>query len=108
MAAADPGPVFAALSDPTRRAVLQAVSTRGTATATELVDDVAVTRQAVAKHLLVLAEAGLVTAEKAGREQRYRVTPAPFTDAVAWMTDVGAAWDQRLARLQRRATDPSA
>jgi len=104
----DPGPVFAALADPTRRAVLTAVAARGSATATELVEDVPVTRQAVAKHLQLLADAGLVASARSGREQRYRVTPAPFTDAVAWMTDVGAAWDQRLARLQRRATDPSA
>ena len=102
----DPGPVFAALADPTRRAVLTAVAARGSATATELVEDVPVTRQAVAKHLQLLADAGLVARERTGREQRYRVTPAPFTDAVAWMADVGAAWDARLARLQARAARP--
>lgn len=94
--------MFAALADPTRRDVLRAVAGRGTATATELVDDVPVSRQAVTKHLRVLADAGLVEPERAGREQRYRVTPAPFTEAVAWMAEVGAAWDQRLDRLQRR------
>jgi DNA-binding transcriptional ArsR family regulator len=99
----DPGPVFTALADPTRRAVLRAVAGRGTATATELTDDIDVTRQAVAKHLRVLTEAGLVTAERAGKEQRYRVTPAPFTDALAWMAEVGAAWDDRLGRLAARA-----
>ncbi len=98
---ADPGPVFAALSDPTRRAVLEAVASRGTATATELAGEVPVTRQAVAKHLQVLADAGLVSPERAGREQRYRLTPAPFTEAVAWMAEVGAEWDRRLARLRR-------
>ena len=101
----DPGPVFNALADPTRRAVLRAVAGRGTATATELTDDVDVTRQAVAKHLRVLEEAGLVAPERSGREQRYRVTPAPFTDAVAWMADVGAAWDTRLKRLAARAAN---
>jgi DNA-binding transcriptional ArsR family regulator len=99
----DPGPVFTALADPTRRAVLRAVAGRGTATATELTGDVDVTRQAVAKHLRVLTEAGLVAAERAGKEQRYRVTPAPFTDALAWMAEVGAAWDVRLDRLAARA-----
>jgi DNA-binding transcriptional ArsR family regulator len=99
----DPGPVFTALADPTRRAVLRAVAGRGTATATELTDDIDVTRQAVAKHLRVLTEAGLVAAERAGKEQRYRVTPAPFTDALAWMAEVGAAWDDRLGRLAARA-----
>jgi len=99
----DPGPVFTALADPTRRAVLRAVASRGTATATELTDDVDVTRQAVTKHLRVLTEAGLVAAERAGKEQRYRVTPAPFTDALTWMAEVGAAWDGRLDRLAARA-----
>ena len=102
--AADPGPVFAALADPTRRAVLHAVAGRGTATATELVADVAVSRQAVAKHLQLLADAGLVEPTKTGREQRYRVTPAPFADAMTWMAEVGASWDTRLARLQSRLT----
>ncbi len=83
--------------------VLRAVAGRGTATATELTDDIDVTRQAVAKHLRVLTEAGLVAAERAGKEQRYRVTPAPFTDALAWMAEVGAAWDDRLGRLAARA-----
>jgi DNA-binding transcriptional ArsR family regulator len=104
-AAADPGLVFTALADPTRRAVLTAVASRGSATATELVADVPVSRQAVTKHLQLLAEAGLVTAERSGREQRYRVTPAPFTDAMTWMVEVGAAWDDRLARLQKRIAD---
>jgi DNA-binding transcriptional ArsR family regulator len=99
---ADPGLVFAALADPTRRAVLRAVADRGDATATELVDDVAVSRQAVAKHLELLADAGLVTGERVGRERRWRITPAPLLDAANWMGDVGAAWDRRLARLQSR------
>jgi DNA-binding transcriptional ArsR family regulator len=98
----DPGPVFSALADPTRRAVLRAVAGRGTATATELTSEIDVTRQAVAKHLRILEDAGLVAPERSGREQRYRVTPAPFTDALAWMADVGAAWDARLERLAAR------
>ena len=96
------GRVFGALADATRRAVLEAVSTRGDATATELAADLPVSRQAVVKHLQALAAAGLVTAERHGREQRYRVTPAPLDDALRWMVDVGAAWDDRLARLRRR------
>src|SRR5690606_25558478 len=66
--------VFAALSDPTRRLVLDEVGRRGGATATELAADLPVTRQAVAKHLAVLAGARLVDARRAGRETRYRVT----------------------------------
>jgi len=61
-----------------------------------------VTRQAVSKHLAALADAGLVTAERSGREVRYRLTPEPLSGAMAWMADVGAQWDRRLAALQRQ------
>jgi DNA-binding transcriptional ArsR family regulator len=94
--------VFAALADPTRRTVLQEVATRGSATATELAIPLGITRQAVAKHLTVLADAGLVDARRAGRETRYRSTPAPMGDAITWMAEIGARWDVRLAALDRQ------
>jgi len=93
--------VFAALGDPGRRALVQAVATRGDATATELASDLPVTRQAVAKQLATLADAGLLHATRAGRETRYEVTPEPLEAAVAWMVEVGARWDDRLAKLGR-------
>jgi DNA-binding transcriptional ArsR family regulator len=95
------GDVFAALGDPTRREVLEQVAARGEATATELAAVLPVTRQAVAKHLGVLAGAGLVEPRRAGRETRYAPTPEPLGDAIAWMADLGAQWDARLARLKR-------
>ena len=94
--------VFAALADPTRRTVMREVSTRGSATATELALPLGVTRQAVAKHLAVLADAGLVDGRREGRETRYRPTPAPLGEAISWMTSVGGAWDERLAALERQ------
>jgi DNA-binding transcriptional ArsR family regulator len=93
--------VFAALGDPTRREVLEQVATRGEVTATELAAAMPITRQAVAKHLGVLADAGLVESRRAGRETRYAPTPEPLGDAIAWMADLGAQWDTRLARLKR-------
>ncbi|MCU1498195.1 MAG: transcriptional regulator, ArsR family [Acidimicrobiales bacterium] len=103
-AGADPdrvaGAVFAALADPTRRAVLRQVAEQGPMTATELAAHVPVTRQAIAKHLGVLAEAGLVTPSRAGRENRFSATPAPLADAERWLHAAGQAWDGRLARLQ--------
>jgi len=60
-----------------------------------------VTRQAVAKQLAALADAGLLRSTRAGRETRYEVTPEPLGDAVAWMVDMGATWDGRLDRLGR-------
>ena len=93
--------VFAALGDPGRRSLVEAVAARGTATATELAAELPVTRQAVAKQLSALADAGLLRATRAGRETRYAVTPEPLDAAVAWMVEVGARWDDRLGRLER-------
>ena len=93
--------VFAALGDPGRRDLVRAISERGSATATELAADLPVTRQAVAKQLAGLAEAGLVVGERRGPETRYALTPEPLAEAMAWMAEVGAAWDSRLAALRR-------
>jgi DNA-binding transcriptional ArsR family regulator len=95
------GAVFGALSDPTRRALLQAIAARPATTATELASDLPISRQAVQKHLIALADAGLIGHERTGREVHYRVTPAPLSDAVSWMAEVGGEWDDRLARLRR-------
>jgi DNA-binding transcriptional ArsR family regulator len=90
--------VFGALADPTRRRLLSSISARP-ATATELSGNVPISRQAVVKHLIALADAGLLERERAGREVRYKVTPAPLSDAVSWIAHVGGQWDERLARL---------
>ncbi|MGH9276020.1 MAG: ArsR/SmtB family transcription factor [Acidimicrobiales bacterium] len=106
------GAVFEALADATRRAVLRDVAERGPVTATELAADLPVTRQAIAKHLAVLREAGLVDQERAGRETRFSATPGPMADASQWLAATGAAWDDRLgrlaARLEQRARDGEA
>jgi DNA-binding transcriptional ArsR family regulator len=94
--------VFGALADPTRRMVLEEVATRGSATATELSVPLGITRQAVAKHLSVLSDAGLVDGRRAGRETRYRPTPAPMGEAISWMAEIGGRWDERLAALERQ------
>lgn len=95
----DPGPVFSALADPTRREVMRALAERGPATATELATQFPISRQAVAKHLGLLTEAGLVTAVRQGRELRYTLDPAPLSDAMGWMATVGDEWDTRLTAL---------
>lgn len=94
------GPVFSALADSNRRFMLEALAERETATATELAAELPVTRQAVAKHLASLSDAGLVTGSRSGRETRYRLTPGPFAEAVSWMEQVETQWDERLSSLR--------
>ena len=93
--------LFSALADHTRREVIRRLSERGPTTATELAEQLPVTRQAVAKHLSALAQAGLVTSEPHGRERRFRLTPGPFREAMTWMAEVGSEWDRRLDALKR-------
>lgn len=96
--------VFDALGDATRRELFAAVGRNGPVTATELAAERTVSRQAIVKHLQHLAGAGLVQAQKVGREQRFAVTPAPLDDAASWMASVGSAWDDRLGKLAERHT----
>jgi len=99
--APDVGRVFAALADETRRGVLRRLEPGTSVTASALAEELPISRQAVAKHLRALAEAGLVTAERVGRETRYRAVPGGLDDAAAWMAGAGARWDRRLERLRR-------
>jgi DNA-binding transcriptional ArsR family regulator len=96
------GAVFTALADPTRRRVVRVLAQQPSVTASALAEELPITRQAIAKHLNALAEAGLITAAHEGRETRYRLTPEPLTEAMHWMATAGARWDDRLARLERR------
>jgi len=91
--------VFAALADPTRRAILQVVVDEGPVTATNVSARFPISRQGVAKHLGVLRDAGLVHAERLGRETRFEASLAPLDEVSSWVDDVGAAWDKRLDRL---------
>ena len=95
--------MFAALADPTRRQVVRSLSRQPDLTASRLAGELPMTRQAVAKHLAALERAGLVTPRREGRETRYRLTPEPLDEAIAWMADVGARWDRSLERLSERA-----
>ena len=91
--------VFDVLGDPTRRHLVETLAQRE-ASATELAAELPVTRQAVAKHLTAMREAGLVESRKRGRETLYRLDPQPLDEALAWIARVGGEWDARLARLR--------
>jgi DNA-binding transcriptional ArsR family regulator len=101
MTSGDMNQVFFALADPTRREVIRRLSRGGPVTVSDLARQLPVTRQAVAKHLAALTEAGLISAEREGRRTRYHLTPGPLADAMGWMAEVGAEWDDRLLALHR-------
>jgi len=89
--------VFTALADPSRRDILAALASGGPATATDLADGLPITRQAIAKHLALLAEAGLVTAEPGERRRvRYRLRSAPMRVAQQFLAALARDWDGPL------------
>ena len=93
--------VFVALADPTRRAVLTELASGGPATVTELAERLPITRQAIAKHLTLLAEAGLVVPEpREGRRVRYRLRSEPMQVAEQFLAAMARDWDARLQSLQ--------
>lgn len=94
--------VFVALTDPTRRALLEELARAGPATVTDLARRLPISRQAVAKHLGQLAEAGLITAgEPTGRRHPYRLEPAAIRPAQVWLARLANRWDDRLTTLER-------
>jgi DNA-binding transcriptional ArsR family regulator len=98
----DPGRVFAALADPTRRWILQTLLRDGSTSVPELTSGLSISRQAVAKHIAALDEAGLLErAPGVGREVRYRLRPGALAAASAWLRETEAAWDARLGRLKQ-------
>jgi len=100
--------VFAALAEPTRRGILSALAGRGPATATDLASLLPISRQAITKHLDLLAGAGLVLAELGERRRvRYRVNAAPMAMAQSYLAALARDWDGQLARLQRVLEAPA-
>jgi DNA-binding transcriptional ArsR family regulator len=92
-------PVFAALADDTRWDILTRLGSRELS-ASALAAELPVSRQAIAKHLAALTAAGLVAADRSGREIRYRALGARLTEVADELLAVGAEWDARLARLK--------
>jgi DNA-binding transcriptional ArsR family regulator len=93
--------VFTALADPSRRAILAALAAGGPATATDLAVRLPITRQAIAKHLALLAAAGLVAAEPGERRRvRYRLRSAPMQIAQQFLAALARDWDRQLDALK--------
>ena len=94
--------VFVALADPSRRSVLAALAAHGPATATDLADRLPITRQAIAKHLALLTDAGLVTPEPGERRRvRYRLDSAPMQVAQQFLAALSRDWDGPMDALRR-------
>jgi ArsR family transcriptional regulator, cadmium/lead-responsive transcriptional repressor len=95
--------LWSAIGDPSRRRVLDLLVSNGAVSASWLADRVPFSRQAVAKHLAVLDEAGLVTRRKQGREVLYQVEPGRLDQATRAMAELATQWDRRLAAIKRLA-----
>ncbi|WP_378741902.1 ArsR/SmtB family transcription factor [Nocardia brasiliensis] len=94
--------VFVALADPSRRSLLAALAAGGPATATDLSDRLPITRQAIAKHLALLSDAGLVIAEPGERRRiRYRLDSAPMQVAQQFLAALARDWDGPLDALRK-------
>jgi DNA-binding transcriptional ArsR family regulator len=90
--------VFAALADPTRRAILARLST-GDATAGELAGAFPISAQAVSKHLNVLEAAGLITRTRQAQYRHCSIAPGPLRDLSTWLAQYRRLWDERYDAL---------
>lgn len=93
--------MFDAVADPTRRELLGRLRADGPATLGELAEGFPMSRQAVTKHLDVLAASGLVRIRREGRRRIHELDSEPLKEVDRWLTPYAAEWDRRLARLKR-------
>lgn len=96
--------VFSALGDETRWSILQTLG-EGDASASALAARLPVSRQAIAKHLDLLTEVGLVRPTRVGREIRYQVVGSQLSVAARRLEAIGTAWENRLATIKDIAED---
>jgi DNA-binding transcriptional ArsR family regulator len=99
---------FAALVDPTRRAILAQLERKDSASISDLAEPFAIKLPAVMKHLDVLEDAGLVTRSKAGRTVTVRLRPQPMREAMAWLRRYERFWLRRLDGLAAYAESQEA
>jgi DNA-binding transcriptional ArsR family regulator len=89
---------FAALADPTRRAILTRLRS-GDATVSELAAPFAMSQPAISKHLKVLERAGLISRGRQAQRRPCRLRARPLRDAVAWLENYRSFWEERYQRL---------
>ena len=103
--AQEAAPLFAALGDATRLQLLMRLSASGPESIAQMSEKSAVTRQANTKHLQVLADAGLVTGERRGREHIWRLRPQRLRDVHAHLDRISQQWEDALERLRAFVED---
>ena len=103
--AREAAPLFAALGDATRLQLLMRLSTSGPESMAQMSAKSAVTRQAIAKHLRVLADAGFVTGERRGREHIWRLRPQQLQEVHAQLDRISEQWEDALERLRAFVED---
>jgi DNA-binding transcriptional ArsR family regulator len=96
---------FAALADPTRRAILARLARDGDVTVNDLAEPFPVTVQAISRHLKVLEQAGLVTRQRTAQQRPSRLAGAPMRDVADWLEQYRDVWDARLDRLANHLDD---
>lgn len=100
---APPLEVFAALADPTRQRMLTLLADHDHGSAAALTGPLALTRQAVEKHLRVLERAGVVARRRDGRRVSYAVRSDTLRTSAAWLDELARGWDRRLAAVKQAA-----
>lgn len=95
------GDVFAALADPTRRQLIDWLAEEGRGTATGFAARLTISRQAVARHLQELENAGIAESVRSGRETHFSLRGDALVDAAGWLEARAAVWDRTLGRLKR-------
>ena len=98
--ARDHAPIFAALGDETRLALVTRLAKGEPCSISQLTQGSRLTRQAITKHLHVLEIAGMVRHVRAGRERRYAFNPEPVVGVQEYLTEIAGQWDKALARLK--------
>jgi DNA-binding transcriptional ArsR family regulator len=93
-------PLFAALGDPVRLAMIARLSGHGPLPTVQLKQSAGVSRQAVTKHLQVLEGAGLVRSDRVGRDRQWRMQEEQLATARRYLDQISKQWDQRLERLR--------
>jgi DNA-binding transcriptional ArsR family regulator len=93
-------PIFAALGDRTRLALVGKLCAGPARSISELAEDSALTRQAITKHLRVLEQAGIVHSRRRGRESQFQFDPRPIEELRAYLDLVSGHWDRALSRLK--------